>query len=130
MTTIRKTENQLALGRKEGLIGGPIHLGVGQEAIAVGVSVSEILVDIFPSKTLIIKGVKNEIEPKNLVLILPNFCSYLRNNFLRMLKLMTTIRKTENQLALGRKEGLIGGPIHLGVGQDFSGHFPIKNFNH
>jgi hypothetical protein len=38
-------------------------------------------VDIFPSKTLIIKGVKNEIEPKNLVLILPNFCSYLRNNF-------------------------------------------------
>jgi hypothetical protein len=43
--------------------------------------VSEILVDIFPSKTLIIKGVKNEIEPKNLVLILPNFCSYLRNNF-------------------------------------------------
>ncbi|VVH66257.1 Pyruvate dehydrogenase E1 component alpha subunit (EC [uncultured Gammaproteobacteria bacterium] len=38
MTTIRKTENQLALGRKEGLIGGPVHLGVGQEAIAVGVS--------------------------------------------------------------------------------------------
>jgi hypothetical protein len=35
-----------------------------------------------------------------------------------MLKLMTTIRKTENQLALGRKEGLIGGPIHLGVGQE------------
>ena len=38
MLTIRKTENQLALGRKNGLIGGPVHLGVGQEAIAVGVS--------------------------------------------------------------------------------------------
>lgn len=38
MIVIRKTEQQLALGRKEGLIGGPVHLGVGQEAIAVGVS--------------------------------------------------------------------------------------------
>ena len=38
MTTIRKTEQQLALGRKNGLIGGPVHLGAGQEAIAVGVS--------------------------------------------------------------------------------------------
>ena len=38
MITIRKTEDQLAFGRKEGLIGGPVHLGVGQEAIAVGVS--------------------------------------------------------------------------------------------
>lgn len=38
MTTIRKTEQQLALGRRDGLIGGPVHLGVGQEAIAVGVS--------------------------------------------------------------------------------------------
>ena len=38
MTIIRKAEQQLALGRKEGLIGGPVHLGVGQEAIAVGVS--------------------------------------------------------------------------------------------
>jgi len=40
MITIRKVEQQLALGRKEGLIGGPVHLGVGQEAIAVGVSAS------------------------------------------------------------------------------------------
>jgi len=38
MITIRKTEQRLALGRKEGLIGGPVHLGAGQEAIAVGVS--------------------------------------------------------------------------------------------
>ena len=38
MLQIRKTENQLALKRKEGLIGGPVHLGVGQEAIAVGIS--------------------------------------------------------------------------------------------
>lgn len=38
MLIIRKTEQQLALGRKNGSIGGPVHLGVGQEAIAVGVS--------------------------------------------------------------------------------------------
>jgi len=38
MLTIRKTEERLAFGRKKGLIGGPVHLGVGQEAIAVGVS--------------------------------------------------------------------------------------------
>ena len=40
MMTIRKAEHQLALGRKNGLIGGPVHLGAGQEAIAVGVSQS------------------------------------------------------------------------------------------
>ena len=40
MTTIRKTEQKLALERKNGLIGGPVHLGAGQEAIAVGVSKS------------------------------------------------------------------------------------------
>ena len=40
MLLIRKTEQQLALGRKNGLIGGPVHLGVGQEAIAVGISQS------------------------------------------------------------------------------------------
>jgi len=38
MLLIRKTEQHLALGRKNGLIGGPVHLGAGQEAIAVGVS--------------------------------------------------------------------------------------------
>lgn len=38
MVLIRKTEHQLALGRKTGLIGGPVHLGAGQEAIAVGIS--------------------------------------------------------------------------------------------
>jgi len=40
MLLIRKVEQQLALGRQNNLIGGPIHLGVGQEAIAVGVSES------------------------------------------------------------------------------------------
>jgi pyruvate dehydrogenase E1 component alpha subunit len=40
MIMIRKTEHQLALGRKNGLIGGPVHLGAGQEAIAVGISQS------------------------------------------------------------------------------------------
>jgi pyruvate dehydrogenase E1 component alpha subunit len=38
MTIIRKTEEQLAFARKNQLIGGPVHLGVGQEAIAVGIS--------------------------------------------------------------------------------------------
>ena len=40
MILIRKTEQKIALGRKEGFIGGPVHLGAGQEAIAVGVSKS------------------------------------------------------------------------------------------
>ncbi len=38
MMTIRRAEQKLAEGRRDGLIGGPVHLGVGQEAIAVGVS--------------------------------------------------------------------------------------------
>jgi TPP-dependent pyruvate/acetoin dehydrogenase alpha subunit len=38
MILIRKTEQHLAFARKNGLIGGPVHLGVGQEAIAVGIS--------------------------------------------------------------------------------------------
>ena len=40
MILIRKTEQKLAQGRKDGLIGGPVHLGAGQEAIAVGISES------------------------------------------------------------------------------------------
>jgi TPP-dependent pyruvate/acetoin dehydrogenase alpha subunit len=40
MVLIRAAENRLAVGRRDGLIGGPVHLGVGQEAIAVGVSAS------------------------------------------------------------------------------------------
>lgn len=35
---IRMAERCLANGRRDGLIGGPVHLGVGQEAIAVGVA--------------------------------------------------------------------------------------------
>jgi TPP-dependent pyruvate/acetoin dehydrogenase alpha subunit len=40
MITIREAENRLATARREGLIGGPVHLGVGQEAVAVGLSAS------------------------------------------------------------------------------------------
>lgn len=38
MLSIRFVERRLAEGRRDGLIGGPVHLGVGQEAVAVGVS--------------------------------------------------------------------------------------------
>lgn len=38
MLKIRAVERKLAEQRKNGVIGGPVHLGVGQEAIAVGVS--------------------------------------------------------------------------------------------
>lgn len=38
MILIRKAEQQLALARKKKLIAGPVHLGAGQEAIAVGIS--------------------------------------------------------------------------------------------
>ena len=38
MIRIRITEKKLALERKQGNIGGPVHLGVGQEAVAVGIS--------------------------------------------------------------------------------------------
>ena len=42
MLKIRFVENKLAQMRKIGFIGGPVHLGAGQEAIAVGV-VEELL---------------------------------------------------------------------------------------
>ena len=38
MILIRLTEEKLALERENGRIGGPVHLGAGQEAVAVGVS--------------------------------------------------------------------------------------------
>ena len=38
MLRIRLAERCLADGRRERLIGGPVHLGVGQEAVAVGVA--------------------------------------------------------------------------------------------
>jgi TPP-dependent pyruvate/acetoin dehydrogenase alpha subunit len=38
MSLIRRVEDQLAWGKKHGVIGGPVHLGAGQEAIAVGIS--------------------------------------------------------------------------------------------
>ena len=40
MMLIRAVERQLARARRDGFIGGPVHLGVGQEAVAVGVSSS------------------------------------------------------------------------------------------
>ena len=40
MLTIRMAEQRLASARCDGVIGGPVHLGVGQEAIAVGVTAS------------------------------------------------------------------------------------------
>lgn len=45
MILIRKTEQKLALEKKNGLIGGPVHLAVGQEAIAVGISENLIKTD-------------------------------------------------------------------------------------
>ncbi len=38
MLRIRLAERCLAEGRRNGMIGGPVHLGVGQEAVAVGVA--------------------------------------------------------------------------------------------
>jgi len=38
LITIRKAEQKLAFGKEKGFIEGPVHLGVGQEAIAVGIS--------------------------------------------------------------------------------------------
>ena len=40
MLHIRLAERVIAEKRKQGLIGGPVHLGIGQEAVAVGVSSS------------------------------------------------------------------------------------------
>ena len=38
MMLIRSVERRLAEARRDGLVGGPVHLGVGQEAVAVGMS--------------------------------------------------------------------------------------------
>lgn len=38
MLQIRVAEQQLAAMRRDGHIGGPVHLGIGQEAVAIGVS--------------------------------------------------------------------------------------------
>jgi pyruvate dehydrogenase E1 component alpha subunit len=46
MMKIRLVEQHLAAMRRDGLIGGPVHLGVGQEAIAVGVSASLTSADV------------------------------------------------------------------------------------
>lgn len=38
MLRIRLAERCLANGRRDGLVGGPVHLGIGQEAVATGVA--------------------------------------------------------------------------------------------
>ena len=38
MTLIREVEIKIASAKRDGMIKGPVHLGVGQEAIAVGIS--------------------------------------------------------------------------------------------
>jgi pyruvate dehydrogenase E1 component alpha subunit len=38
MLLIRAVERRFAEARRDGLVGGPVHLGVGQEAVAVGAS--------------------------------------------------------------------------------------------
>jgi pyruvate dehydrogenase E1 component alpha subunit len=40
MILIRLVENRLAVAKRDGVVGGPVHLAAGQEAIAVGVSAS------------------------------------------------------------------------------------------
>ena len=37
---IRESELKIALERKNGTIGGPVHLSIGQEAIPAGISIS------------------------------------------------------------------------------------------
>ena len=38
MILIRNAEYKIGEGRKLGLVGGPVHLGIGQEAISVGIT--------------------------------------------------------------------------------------------
>jgi len=68
MLLIRKTEQQLALAKKNGLINGPVHLGVGQEAIAAGISQNL-------KKTDKIFG--NHRSHSHLLALNPNFINYL-----------------------------------------------------
>ena len=46
MIFIRKAEEQIAIGKKRGEIGGPVHLGVGQEAVPVGISAALLECDV------------------------------------------------------------------------------------
>lgn len=46
MIFIRKAEEQIAIGKKQGAIGGPVHLGVGQEAVPVGISAALLECDV------------------------------------------------------------------------------------
>lgn len=46
MVFIRKAEEKIAKGKKDGAIGGPVHLGVGQEAVPVGISAALLECDV------------------------------------------------------------------------------------
>ena len=41
-----------------------------------------------------------------------------KGQLITFLKKMVLIRTAEYKIAKGREEGLIGGPVHLGVGQE------------
>ena len=101
MFLIREVEKVLANGKKNGIIGGPIHLGVGQEAIAVGIA--------------------NNLKKNDQV-----FGNHRSHS--HILSLGTDLRKFFSEI-LGRENGLSrgrGGSMHMidkSVG--FSGSVPI-----
>ena len=101
MIIIRKTEQQLAFAREKGLIRGPVHLSVGQEAISVGISKNL-------KKTDIVFG--NHRSHSHLLSLNPNFY-----------KLFAEI--------LGKKTGFsngMGGSMHLyDKANGFYGSTPI-----
>ncbi len=88
MTYIRKVENKLALEKKKGNIKGPVHLGVGQEAIPVGIA----------------KNISNK-----------DYVFGAHRSHSHILSLATDLRKFFSEI-LGRSEGLskgMGGSMHL-----------------
>lgn len=101
MMLIRAVECKLAEGRRDGLIGGPVHLSVGQEAVAVGVS----------------KWVRNT-----------DMVFGAHRSHSHLLALGSNIRKLFAEV-LGKKTGLsrgMGGSMHLWDGSvGFYGSVPI-----
>lgn len=101
MILIRKTEDKLALSKKNGLIKGPVHLSVGQEAISVGISQNLIKND---------KVFGNHRSHSHLLALNPNFY-----------KLFAEV--------LGKKTGFskgMGGSMHLiDQSNGFFGSTPI-----
>ncbi len=101
MHLIRAVEFKLAAERKNGVIGGPVHLGVGQEAVAVGVS--------------------NCLNSADMV-----FGAHRSHS--HVLALGASVRKLFSEI-LGRSTGLskgMGGSMHLWDGDvGFHGSVPI-----